>query len=115
MHFNDLHTWGDLAAILTFVGLLIGYVRYEIGLNLKKRELEKYLLEEKQRVQVEDANKSPADRRRGQFSVIHIMADRGMTADEIVQASFRSKKIARFVRPGAGDNIARDLLFQSTE
>lgn len=108
----ELHTWADIAAILTFVGAALAYGRYEVAAILKRRKLEDYLRTEKIRVQEEDKNKPPADRREGKFSIVHIMKDVGLTEDEIIQASFRSRKIRRFVTKKPPTNIADDLLFQ---
>lgn len=108
----EWHTWADIAAILTFLGAFLAYVRYEVRAVCKRWKLEEYLREEKSRVLAENKDKPAADRRDGKFSIVHIMRDVGLTEDEIIQASFRSRKIKRFVTNKASTNIADDLLFQ---
>lgn len=112
MHLCDLHTWADIAAILTFLGALFAYLRYEVSTQCKRHKLEEYLRTEKLRVQHEDRSKPVDERREGKFSVMRIMKDVALTEDEIIQASFRSRKISRFVTKDSDTNIANDLLFQ---
>jgi hypothetical protein len=89
----DLHTWSDFAAILTCIFVVVGYLKYEIGMYRKSRKLEDYLKREQ-----------PT-----KHSAVHLIRHVGLTEDEIVKISFRNKHVGRFTDTTPG--LATTLVF----
>jgi hypothetical protein len=91
--FDDwtLHDWADLTSIATFalaapgvaVGLW-GYARFRLDRRQKRLKLENYLKGEIGKYDF------------GRRSILKIVSEIGLTKDEIIQSSFRSKHIARY-------------------
>ena len=75
--------------------------REAITLAGQRRRLEAYLKAER------DAGED-----KGQRSILHLVAKVGLTEDEILQASFRSKHIRRVVTSGTLDGMAKDILLE---
>jgi hypothetical protein len=104
----DVHKWADFASILAFlvtgvaavVGIF-GYIRYQCDLRKKSKRLEDFLRAEK--MKGED---------RGQRSIIQIIKDVGLTKDEIIQVSFRNRKVVRRAVIDEKTGLAKELLFE---
>jgi hypothetical protein len=86
--FNWLEIGAQIAAIATALIAGWAYGRYLYERRQKRRRLENYLKKEK------DAGKN-----RGQRTVLHLVAELGMTDAEIIDAAFRSRCIVRKVTP----------------
>ena len=99
----DLHAGADICAILTFVLGAFGYLKYQWGLWRKSKRLETYLRDTK----IEDLKAG----KRGQHTFFNIISKVGLTQDEIIQISFRNKRIARRVHVDSGGK-ADELLFE---
>jgi hypothetical protein len=107
----DLHSFGDVAAILTFLGALTAYLRYVLMLWNKKRILVKYL--KCVRVKAKAKNeKLPSGENliQGSHGFIHITATKHLTSDEIIQACFRSKRLRLLESGGPASHISDRLL-----
>ena len=81
---TDISTIANIAAIFTALIAAYGYGSYRIDRYLKDSRLVEYLKSEKN-----------VKEDKGQRSLLHLMANVGMTEAEILQASFRSKHIKR--------------------
>lgn len=101
---NRLEFFANWAAILTALVAAGAYSWYQIQIDQKRRKLEAYLKSEKE--------KDSDLRRQGQHNIVHLMAVLGFTADEILQASFRSKKIIRVPIQDPGVKRAVDIFFK---
>jgi hypothetical protein len=102
----NLHDWADLASIATFILAafgsalgLWGYLHFLWELRQKRLKLENFL---KGELGGDD---------HGRRSVLRIVSAIGLTEDEIIQASFRSKHVARH-RFYDDAGITRAILFQ---
>jgi hypothetical protein len=104
MDWTDLHSWGDITAILTFLGAAAAYFNYERGIYRKRKKLENHLRDEK--------IKALKKGKKGQFSTLRIMKDLGITEDEIIQASFRSALIKRLTTKDSKTFLAKQLLLE---
>jgi len=91
----------NFAAIVTAFVALAGSGWYLVERGNKKRRLEAYLKAER------DAGKD-----KGQRSILHLIARVGLTEQEILQASFRSKHIGRVLTTNKADGIAKDILLE---
>ena len=98
-------TWladlGNIAAISTAGVAAGGYGLYRRDQWRKRRKLEDYL-------KAEEAKKID----RGQRTILHLMAELGLTESEILRASFASNHIARRIAPDPKTNRAKELLFE---
>lgn len=90
-----LHHWADIASVATFIlaaigsGLgLFGYIQYLWDRLRKRRMMEDYL----KRVLAEKLKDDDGTR-----STLRIISEIGLTEDEIIQSSFRSKHISRHI------------------
>ena len=92
----------NLASILTAIVAVIFYFGYQYSISKKRRRLEAYLKSEK-----EEASSG----KQGLHTIIHLMAKLGLTEEEILQASFRSKHITRKVAVDPETDRATELLF----
>jgi hypothetical protein len=101
---NWLELFANLAAILTAIVAVVAYGWYQWCICKKCRKLEAYLKLEKEK------DRDPS--RQGQHNIIHLMAELGLTRDEILQASFRSKKIIRIPVQDKEIKRAVDILFR---
>jgi hypothetical protein len=91
------------AAILTAVVATVAYARFVFGQLRRQWALEKHLRDE--RAEGED---------QGRRTVVHLMANLGMTEAEVLRAGFDSKKVRAV--PGVDDQgRAIRLYFQSIE
>ena len=101
---KSLEFLSDLSAILTAVVAVLatGWYRWSIG--QKCRKLEAYLKSEKDR--------DPDPTRQGQHNTVFLMATLGFTADEVLQASFRSSSILRIPVQNPEFKRAVDILFR---
>lgn len=88
------------AAILTSAVAVLAYGRYLLERRQKRLRLERYLESEKREA-----------RDRGQRTVLHLVAQLGMTETEIVDAAFRSRHVRRVVGVD-DDGRASVLLFE---
>lgn len=95
----DLRNWADFATIATFLIGGVGYARYICGLRSKSKRLEKYLRREQEKG--ED---------KGERTALQITREISLTPDEIIQASFRNRRIGRRVKLDK-DGLATQLLF----
>jgi hypothetical protein len=100
----SLCTGADISAILTFVLLVVGYVKYQYGLWRKSKRLEVYLRE----VKIKDQRTGT----QGQHTFFNIISNVGLTEDEIIQISFRNKRIVRRVHASSITGKADELLFE---
>jgi hypothetical protein len=96
-----LETIANIAAILTAVVATVGYGTYRWDQRTKRVRLENYLCAEKSK-----------NHDQGQRSLLHLMANVGMTEAELIQASFRSKNIDRKIAPNAKTGRADALLLE---
>ena len=98
-----LSTIANVCAILTFLGALLAWLNYKLERWSKTSKLKAYL----KRVRQEDLklNKS------GQRTALHLIRHVGLTEDEILRASFDSKKIHRAVSVDPETSKANQLLF----
>ena len=94
----------NIAAILTAVVAAFGYSAYRWDKCQKRQRLEKYLKVEK-----------AIGKNRGQRSLLHLMANVGMTEAELIQASFRSKHIDRKIAKDDETGRADALLLEWKE
>lgn len=76
----------NVSAIATAVVAVVAAIYLGFDRRNKRVTLEGYLKKEKQEAKGDN---------KGQRSLLHLMARLGMTEAELLQASFRSKKIAR--------------------
>jgi len=88
-----LHDWADIAVIGTATVGIYGYCKYRCDLSHKMKRLEEYL----HKAKTEDL----ANGKHGQHSIYHLVSRVGLTEDEVIQASFRSKHIVCKTRSGA--------------
>ncbi len=94
----------NIAAVLTAVIAAVGYSAYRWDQFTKRKKLEKYLKDEKS-----------DGKDRGQRSLLHLMANVGMTEAELIQASFRSDHIERKIAPDDKTGRADSLLLEWKE
>ncbi|HEY1615106.1 MAG TPA: hypothetical protein VGF97_15575 [Rhizomicrobium sp.] len=99
-----LTTAANVAAILTAISAAAAWVYYIVGQQSKRRKLESYLRSEKSK---------GADK--GQRTVLHLMVRVGLTEDEILQASFRSRHIKRLIATDPKTNRAEAILLAYDE
>jgi len=97
---HSLETLANLAQILTAVVASIAYVAYRRDQHRKMKKLEDYLRTEKR--------DNPA---KHVHTVLHIMAMLGLTEDEILRASFRSKHIRRAQHVNEKTGLTDQILF----
>ena len=88
-----------ITAFATLIGVW-GYFSYRYEIYLKRRQLENYLREQKQKS--DD---------KGQRSMVHLVRHVGLTEDEILKISFKSKRIERRIKKDA-QGYAESLLFE---
>ena len=101
---NNLGTIASFAAIITAIVALFGYGTYRWDQCGKRRRLENYLKSEK-----------AIGSDQGQRSLLHLMANVGMTEAELIQASFRSKHIERKIAKDDETGRADALLLEWKE
>src|SRR5690349_5173542 len=110
---SDLHSWADVASIATFVLAFLGVFGYLAQLWRRKQrrlKLEEYL---KAIAEREKQAQQPESEEEAQMhTAIHIMKNVGLTHDEIIQASFESKRIERFAHVNRDTGAADYLLFR---
>lgn len=98
---DSLASLANIAAIITAAVALFGYLAYQIGQCRKRIKLEQYLRSEKQ--QGSD---------NGQRSLLHLVANVGMTETELIQASFKSKRIIRRIKQDKNSGLADSILLE---
>ncbi len=98
---NWLGLLANIAAIVTAVVAFAGSAWYVVERRAKRLRLESYLKAER------DAGKD-----KGQRSMLHLVARVGLTEQEVLQASFRSRHIARVLTTNKLDGMAKDILFE---
>ena len=98
---NWLGLLANIAAIVTAVVAFAGSAWYVVERCAKRLRLESYLKAER------DAGKY-----KGQRSMLHLVARVGLTEQEVLQASFRSRHIARVLTTNKLDGMAKDILFE---
>ncbi len=103
----DLQCWSNIASIITLIITAVativglwGYFSYRFNTYQKQRKLEQYL---------EGQNKE--SRRQVQKSLLHLVRHVGLTEDEIIQISFKSKRIKRRIKKDE-EGFAKSLLFE---
>jgi len=96
-----LETFANLAEVLTAIVAAIAAVYYWCDQREKRVRLEDYLRKEK--------SENPAQKT---HTVLHLMANVGLTEDEILKASFRSKHIHRRIHSNRDTGLADDILFE---
>ena len=98
-------TWlgvlGNIAAILTAAVAAVGYGLYRWDHRKKREKLEAYLKAEKAK-----------GTDRGQRTILHLIAELGLTESEILHASFISDHIDRRVASDQKTNRATELLLE---
>src|SRR5277367_4550275 len=103
---EQIEDWANIASILTAVVAVCAWARFEWSMRNKRKRLENYL-------QFQKRNATRGDR--GQRSMLHLMANVGLTESEILQASFKSGYIKRLVATSESSHLASDILFQYDE
>ena len=98
---ENMEVIANLSAIFTAIVAVFGYGSYRCDQRTKRIRLENYLRDEKAK-----------DRDQGQRSLLHLMANVGMTEAELIQASFRSKHIARKIAKDDENGRAAALLLE---
>lgn len=94
----------NIAAILTAAVALIVSITYTCGQKNKIKSLEDYLRTERQ-----------AGKDKGQRSILHLVANVGLTEAEIIQASFKSRRIKRRLTTDPETDLANSILFEFDE
>ena len=84
---DQLEMAANITAIFTFFGAVGAWCHYQRGLIRRRIVLEECLKKEGR--QYKENNKP------GEFNFTFIIAHTGMTESEIIQASFRSKRVIR--------------------
>ena len=102
-HEERLEIATNITSILTFVGAVGAWGYYQYGFIRKRKELEKCL--------ERDGKPHRQLGRPGAFTMQHIIARTGLTESEILQASFKNKRINRLEREDA-EGYTREILFQ---
>ena len=92
---------GNIAAISTALVAVIGAGVYCCNRWRKRQKLEAYLKAEKAK-----------GKDRGQRTILHLIAELGLTESEILQASFVSNHIDRRIAPDPETNRATELLLE---
>jgi hypothetical protein len=110
---SDLHNWADVAVIATFILAFLGVFGYlsQLWGRLQRRlKLEAYLegIANTEKL----AQHTESEEQTQKHTAIHIMKNVGLTQDEIIQASFASKRIERFVHVNRDTGAADYLLFR---
>jgi hypothetical protein len=105
---SDIQYWANITSIATFIVTTIaslvgiyGYFHYRNQLSRKQRRLENYLKQQKQEVSGNS----------GQRTLVHLVRHVGLTQDEIIQISFKSRHIERKVKTDE-KGFAESLLFE---
>jgi hypothetical protein len=101
-----LGVWANIAAILTFIVVVCAWARFEWSTWRRRKRLENYLQFRK---------RSASDRDMGQCSILHLMANVGLTETEILQASFKSRHIRRHEAANGSSHQSGDLLLEYDE
>jgi len=91
---------GDFATIATAIIAAFAYFGYRCQQTHKREKLETYLRAEKE-----------ARKDQGERTVLHLVRHLGMTEDEIMQASFRSKLVERRIGKDPETDLANTLFF----
>jgi|GEM_PF-1029765 len=94
----------NISSIVTAVLAGIFAVRYWLWKYRKQRNLEDYLKNEKLK-----------SKDKGQRSIMHLVAKLGLTEAEILNASFRSRYIARRISSDKDTNLATAILLEYSE
>lgn len=95
--------FGDAGSIVTAAIAVWAAVTYKWRACDRRKRLEDYLREEKEKVTGDD---------KGQRSLLHLSARLGISESELVDISFRSKKIARRVTTNSSTGLADKLLLE---
>lgn len=98
-----LENASDLASILTAIAALAAWIYYLWGKISKRLRLEQYL---------RDAKANAAEGKKGQRTIIHLMAACGLTEAETLDAAFRSKRIKRPVWADPETGRAEGILLE---
>jgi hypothetical protein len=93
----------NIASILTAFIAVIFWVNYKCEFKTKMEKLETYLKNEKLK---ED---------KGQRSILHLVANVGLTESEIIQASFKSGHIKRRLVKDSETGLANSILLEYVE
>ena len=96
-----LEAAANIASILTAGAAVTAAVYYWWDQRRKRIKLENYLKME-----------HSANPNKRTHTVLHLMANVGLTEDEILRASFQSRHIRRLVHVNRDTNLADDLLFE---
>ena len=93
----------NICAILTFLGAVLAWLNFKRDRWKKTGKIKAYLKAELER----DKSKN----KKGQRTVLHLIRHVGLTEDEILRASFDSKRIKRAIRVDPETGMANQLLF----
>jgi|SRR5579859_2174988 len=96
-----LETAANIAQIMTAIVAVVASAYYWRDQRRKRIKMEEYLKAEKK----DNPN-------RHIHTTLHLMANIGLTEDEILRASFRSRHIKRLVHVNRDTSLADDLLFE---
>jgi hypothetical protein len=102
---QTLETLAHVAAILTFLIALFGYAYYLFGFYWKRVKVEGYLK------RARDIVSSEKNGKKGIHTAFHLMKEVGVTEEEILQASFHSKHIKRYVSVDEDTGRANGMMF----
>lgn len=100
---NTVAIASDWAAILTSLVATSGYGKFLYDKRRRRTKLEHYLKTQKPN------GKSD---KKGQHSILHLVAELGMSENHIYEASFNSVKISRKMRVDDKTGLASDVLFE---
>ncbi len=102
----DLQCWSNIASIITLIITTVativglwGYFSYRFNIYQKQRKLEQYLQGQNKKANGQALR-----------SLLHIVRHVGLTEDEIIQISFKSKRIDRRINTDE-KGFAKSLLF----
>jgi hypothetical protein len=91
----------NIAAIFTAIVAVIAWVSYKCSQCEKMRKLEDYLKKEKE-----------AGNDKAQRSILHLVANVGLTEEEIIKASFKSRHIKRRLTTNEKTGLADSILLE---
>jgi hypothetical protein len=98
---ETLANLANVAEIATAFVAVLASLYYWNDLREKRKRLEEYLHAEK----LNNPTKS-------QHTTLYLMANLGLTEDEILRASFKSSRIRRLIHVNETTNLADDILFE---
>jgi hypothetical protein len=96
-----LETLANIASILTAITAVGASAYYYRNRRLRRTKLEAYLHSEKLKYPDKHTH-----------TVLHLMAELGMTEEEVFRSVFDSSNIVRKIRPDYDTGLAKEILFE---